>query len=278
MYNFEASPNPSSTPSSVHGQDLPPPGELDQLRRVRIIADGKGFILQDRLQMQFQQESKNIMTKICTWSLSKDQVIQSNFKKKTSSILSCILAKARSNGRRPGWLESDYWDQLIVCWQSSEFQKKSEQTKATRKSKKGGSLHTCGSVCTGTAKRKLVWKKTHIKIRDGKEVWFETRAEATYNRYVQAIEELKKNRPIDDQGNPIMLLEEETLSCWLDVVGGVYKGRAYGLCSKKNFHHLQCGLQGIGGLPPCQMNNLRRCDRMFGSFLGSTRRNEKKEG
>ncbi|KAF3660141.1 hypothetical protein FXO37_13637 [Capsicum annuum] len=201
MYNFEASPNPSSTPSSVHGQDLPPPGELDQLRRVRIIADGK----------------------------------------------------ARSNGRRPGWLESDYWDQLIVCWQSSEFQKKSEQTKATRKSKKGGSLHTCGSVCTGTAKRKL-------------------------NRYVQAIEELKKNRPIDDQGNPIMLLEEETLSCWLDVVGGVYKGRAYGLCSKKNFHHLQCGLQGIGGLPPCQMNNLRRCDRMFGSFLGSTRRNEKKEG
>ncbi|KAM3380931.1 hypothetical protein P3S68_006504 [Capsicum galapagoense] len=43
MCNSEASPNPSSTPSSVHGPDLPPPGELDQLRRVRIIADGEGF-------------------------------------------------------------------------------------------------------------------------------------------------------------------------------------------------------------------------------------------
>ncbi|KAF3678881.1 hypothetical protein FXO37_04149 [Capsicum annuum] len=44
-----------------------------------------------------------------------------------------------------------------------------------------------------------------------------------------------------------MLLEEKTLSCWLDVVGGVYKGRAYGLSSEKNFHRFQCGLQGIGG-------------------------------
>ncbi|XP_047256768.1 uncharacterized protein LOC124889315 isoform X3 [Capsicum annuum] len=34
MCNSEAFPNPSSTPSSVHGPDLPPPGELDQLRRV----------------------------------------------------------------------------------------------------------------------------------------------------------------------------------------------------------------------------------------------------
>ncbi|KAM3200969.1 hypothetical protein P3L10_033332 [Capsicum annuum] len=82
-----------------------------------------------------------------------------------------------------------------------------------------------------------------MKLKDGKEVWVETWVEDTYNRYIQAIEELKKNRPIDDQGNPIMLSEEETLSCWLDVVGGVYKGRAYGLCSEKNFHRLQCGLQ-----------------------------------
>ncbi|PHT98972.1 hypothetical protein BC332_32120 [Capsicum chinense] len=43
MCNSEASPNLSSTPSSVHGLDLPPPGKLDQLRRVRIIADGEGF-------------------------------------------------------------------------------------------------------------------------------------------------------------------------------------------------------------------------------------------
>ncbi|KAM3380930.1 hypothetical protein P3S68_006503 [Capsicum galapagoense] len=93
-----------------------------------------------------------------------------------------------------------------------------------------------------SATREELWKKIHMKIRNGKKVWIETRAEETYNRYVQAVEELKKNRSIDDQGNPIMLTEEETVSCWLDVVGGVYKGRAYGLCSEKNFHRLQCGL------------------------------------
>ncbi|KAF3623635.1 hypothetical protein FXO37_31783 [Capsicum annuum] len=94
MCNSEASPNPSSTPSSVHGLDLPPPGELDQLRREASLG-------------------------------------------------------------RP-------------------------------------------------ATREEIWKKTHMKLRNGKEVWVETRAVDTY-------------------------------------------GRAYGFCSEKNFHRLQCGLQGIGG-------------------------------
>ncbi|XP_059296241.1 uncharacterized protein LOC132049450 isoform X1 [Lycium ferocissimum] len=110
----------------------------------------------------------------------------------------------------------------------------------------------------GTARRKLkvslgrpptrheLWKKTHMKIEDGKEVWVEPRAEDTYNRYNQAMEDLIRNQPTDDQGNPITPSEEQALSCWLDVVGGVNKGRAYGLCSEKNFHRIQCGLQGIG--------------------------------
>ncbi|XP_060213816.1 uncharacterized protein LOC132640999 [Lycium barbarum] len=105
-----------------------------------------------------------------------------------------------------------------------------------------------------------------MKIEDGKEVWVEPRAEDTYipvfrsihlcsritsvisllNRYNQAMEDLIRNQPTDDQGNPITPSEEKTLSCWLDVVGGVNKGRAYGLCSEKNFHRIQCGLQGIG--------------------------------
>ncbi|XP_060182573.1 extensin-like [Lycium barbarum] len=41
--NSEASPSRSSTPSSVDGPNLPSPGKLDHLRRVRIIADGEGF-------------------------------------------------------------------------------------------------------------------------------------------------------------------------------------------------------------------------------------------
>ncbi|CAN4081088.1 unnamed protein product [Withania somnifera] len=41
--------------------------------------------------------------------------------------------------------------------------------------------------------------------------------------------------------------EEESLSCWMDVVGSMYKGRVYGLCFEKNFHRVQCGLQSIAG-------------------------------
>ncbi|XP_047262473.1 uncharacterized protein LOC124895934 isoform X1 [Capsicum annuum] len=39
MFNSETSPSFSSTLSSVHGPDLPPPEELYQLQRVHIIAD-----------------------------------------------------------------------------------------------------------------------------------------------------------------------------------------------------------------------------------------------
>ncbi|XP_060178443.1 uncharacterized protein LOC132608722 [Lycium barbarum] len=196
--------------------------------------------------------------KKCTWNPVEDNVIRSNFTKKASSRLSNIFSEARKKGQKPGWLGTDYWEELNQYWATPEFQKKSAQTKAARKSEKGGSLHTCGSVSMGTARRKLqvtlgrppnrheVWKKTHTKIEDRKEVWVEPRAEDTYNRYNQAIEELTRSQSTDDQGNTIMLSEEQTISCWLDVVGGVKKGRAYDLCSEKNFHRLHCGLQGIG--------------------------------
>ncbi|KAF3680255.1 hypothetical protein FXO37_03414 [Capsicum annuum] len=290
MCNSEAFPNPSSTPSSVHGPELPPPGELDQLRRVRIIADGEGFYpsrpaanaisagiqkLYDgfyptwsdvfdwtkqgvfnefmllfgcyRVLQRFPTWSHSVVAFVTSagffsvifglvvtfcfcrnslrLSLTGRKVVHGVFTR--IGLFKVILRRRHLLYCHACFLKLEVTDGGldglghiigIVYWQSPKFQNKSNQTKAARKSKKGGSLHTCGSVSMGTAKRKL-------------------------NRYIQAIEELKKNRPIDDQGNPIMLSEEETLSCWLDVVGGVYKGRAYGLCSEKNFHRLQCGLQ-----------------------------------
>ncbi|KAF3620856.1 hypothetical protein FXO38_32139 [Capsicum annuum] len=122
--------------------------------------------------------------KTCTWSLSEEWVIQSNFKKVASSPLSCMLSKALRKGR-PGWLGSDYWDNRIVYWASPWFQKKRAQAKASRNSKIGRLLHTCGSVSreaslTRAATREEVWKKTHKKIRDENEVWVETQTEDTY--------------------------------------------------------------------------------------------------
>ncbi|XP_059311016.1 uncharacterized protein LOC132062466 [Lycium ferocissimum] len=195
--------------------------------------------------------------KKCTWNPIEDHVIRSNFTTKASSWLSNIFSDARTKGQKTR-RQDELREELNKYWATSEFQKKSSQTKAAQKSKKGGSLHTCGSVSMGTARRKLkvslgrpptrheLWKKAHTKNKDGKEVWIEPRVEHTYNRYNQAMEDLTRSQPTDDQCNPITPSEEHTISCWLDTVGGVNKGKAYGLCSKKNFHRLQCGLQGIG--------------------------------
>ncbi|PHU19207.1 hypothetical protein BC332_10358 [Capsicum chinense] len=60
-----------------------------------------------------------------------------------------MLSKARRKGR-PGWLGSDYWDNRIVYWASPWFQKKRAQTKASRNSKIGRLLHTCGSEASLT--------------------------------------------------------------------------------------------------------------------------------
>ncbi|XP_047256763.1 uncharacterized protein LOC124889314 [Capsicum annuum] len=156
MCNSEAFPNPSSTPSSVHGPDLPPPGELDQLRRVRIIADGEGFYpsrpaanaisagiqkLYDGFYPTWSDVSDctkqgvfNEFMKSCTWSLYEDRIIQSNFKKTASSLLSCMFSKARSNGRRPGWLGSYYWDCILAV---SGISKQEQPDKGSSKVQEG---------------------------------------------------------------------------------------------------------------------------------------------
>ncbi|XP_018624018.1 uncharacterized protein [Nicotiana tomentosiformis] len=75
------------------------------------------------------------------------------------------------------------------------------------------------------------------------------------------LEELARSQSTDEQGQPIMPSEEETLPYWLNVVGGVYKGRAYGLSSERNYHRLECGLQGIGTSATVQNEDLEEMRR-----------------
>ncbi|XP_075076601.1 uncharacterized protein LOC107791740 [Nicotiana tabacum] len=110
-------------------------------------------------------------------------------------------------------------------------------------------------------KRDEVWKKTHTKSKIGEEAWVEPLAEEAYNRYREAVEELARSQPTDEQGQSIMPSEEETLPLWLNVVGGVHKGRAYSLSSERNFHCLACGLQGIGTSAIVQNENLEKMRR-----------------
>ncbi|XP_060208875.1 proline-rich receptor-like protein kinase PERK2 [Lycium barbarum] len=136
--NSEASPSQPSTPSSVDGPDLPSPGKSDHLRRVRIIADGEGFYpsrpvanaISIAVQKVYsgafatwgevpchtQQAILNEFMKKCTWNPVEDNVIRSNFTKKASSRLSNIFSEARNKGQKPGWLGTDYWEELNKYW------------------------------------------------------------------------------------------------------------------------------------------------------------------
>nr|XP_033514837.1 uncharacterized protein LOC117279412 isoform X2 [Nicotiana tomentosiformis] len=60
------------------------------------------------------------------------------------------------------------------------------------------------------AKRDEVWKKTHTKRKVGEEAWVEPQAE-----------ELARSQRTDEQGQPIMLSEEETFPFWLNVVSNL---------------------------------------------------------
>ncbi|XP_075105852.1 uncharacterized protein LOC107813038 isoform X2 [Nicotiana tabacum] len=96
------------------------------------------------------------------------------------------------------------------------------------------------------------------------------------DEFVQ-VEKFARSQLTDEQSQPIMPSEEGTLPLWLNVVGGVYKGRAYNLSSERNFHCLACGLQGIGTSATVQNEDLRRCVERFNNFLGTVQMNEKKK-
>ncbi|XP_070042531.1 uncharacterized protein [Nicotiana tomentosiformis] len=181
----EASPTPS-TPSSVHGPnppppghvDLPPPGHADGINRICIIAKGEGFYpsrpaanaISTVIKLIYngayptwghiphsqQQEILNEFMKRCTWSPDEDHVIRENFQKRIAHRLSDMFSDTRTKGKMHGWILPDEWKELLKYWATKDVKKKSEQAKAARNSEKGGSLHTCGSVSMGTAKRILV--------------------------------------------------------------------------------------------------------------------------
>nr|XP_033514888.1 uncharacterized protein LOC104107341 [Nicotiana tomentosiformis] len=74
--------------------------------------------------------------------------------------------------------------------------------------------------------------------------------------------------------------EEETLSLWLNVVGGVYKGKSYDLSSERNFHRLACGLQGIGTSATVQneyLEEMRRTIRQLSRNYADEREKRKHE-
>ncbi|KAH0689982.1 hypothetical protein KY289_017340 [Solanum tuberosum] len=130
--------------------------------------------------------------------------------------------------------------------------------KKARSSTKGGSLHTSGAQSQGSVRRKLekelgrpvtqaeAFKATHIRKKKNSEdpdVWVEPRAELTYNRYLQALEDLRQSQPEENRGMP--LSQEQAERVWLDLIGGPSRyGYAYGM-PQQTFHEYHSEFEGL---------------------------------
>ncbi|XP_049389086.1 uncharacterized protein LOC125853435 [Solanum stenotomum] len=128
------------------------------------------------------------------------------------------------------------------------FKQMSEIGQKARSSTKGGCLHTSGVQSQGSVRKKLekelgrpltqakAFKVTHIRKKKNPkdpDVWVEPRAEMTYNRYLQALEDLRQTQLEENRG--ILLTQKQAERVWLDLIGGPSRyGYAYGML-KQNF-------------------------------------------
>ncbi|XP_049364747.1 uncharacterized protein LOC125829580 [Solanum verrucosum] len=154
--------------------------------------------------------------KKCAWRPEHEIKICANFHKKVVRVLASLLTKTRKNNKNPRWILSKDWEKLLVHWANDpRFKQMSEISKKARSSTKGGSLHTSGAQSQGSVRRKLdkelgrlvtqakAFKATHIRKKKNLEdpnMWVEPGAEMTYNRYLQALEDLRQTQPEENRG------------------------------------------------------------------------------
>ncbi|XP_070038319.1 uncharacterized protein [Nicotiana tomentosiformis] len=179
-----------------------------------------------------------------------------------------MLRTARESKKRQSWILDDIWVKLLEYCNSSKFEKKSVQGRATRLSDKGGSVHTGGSVSMSSHRRILekakgrlvthdeVFEETHMKkLKDGtKMTWVEPSAETTHDSFKRSLEEFIQSQSIDDQGGPIQPSQEEIMDMWIKAAGGVHKGRVYGLGLEFSLGHRTFGLSGSYSSSHCSVD------------------------
>ncbi|XP_060201908.1 uncharacterized protein LOC132630341 [Lycium barbarum] len=87
--------------------------------------------------------------------------------------------------------------------------------------------------------------KTHIKKKKQESdptLWVEDRARNSYTQYMDHVDQYSQTQP----EHPSRPLPELEIDFWCRAVGGVQKGRAYGLGPRNNLSHLRSGLRGEG--------------------------------
>ncbi|XP_027772694.1 uncharacterized protein LOC107019733 [Solanum pennellii] len=259
---------PTTNQSATPGQVLTQVGVMDMHNRLVIEPDGYTFNPDDVVGI--------ISQKKCVWRSEHEVKICANFLKRVAHVLASLLNKARKNNKKPRWILLDDWEKLLVHWANDpRFKRTSEIGKKARSSTKGGYLHTSGAQSQGSVRRKLekglgrpvtqaeAFKTTHIRKKKNPEdpnVWVEPRAEVTYNRYLQALEDLRQTQPEENRGlssshddksmKKILAMEQKIIELSSQVEDSRVRERRRELeCAglKAQFD----ALRGSGGIPPC---------------------------
>ncbi|RHN59169.1 putative transposase, Ptta/En/Spm, plant [Medicago truncatula] len=89
----------------------------------------------------------------CSWDAVYQDIMRRNFHIRASARFSDLLRRARirfeETGKRPHWIGSPIFADLVKYWASDEFKKISQKAKTNRASEKGGCIHTGGCLSNG---------------------------------------------------------------------------------------------------------------------------------
>ncbi|XP_068471197.1 uncharacterized protein [Phaseolus vulgaris] len=182
-----------------------------------------------------------VLQRKVTWRAEDEEKVKKNFHTKASHTLSQMFKDARQEGKRPEWIGNNVWNSLQEHWNMAVYRSKCDTAKKNRLSEKGGCLHTGGSINVHEHTIRLteelgrsvhvdeVFQQTHIRKSTGDFV--DDRSRRTHEDFESRLSQALSESQSTSISTSLDPAEEERLRsrCWLETVGGRYKGRVYGI-------------------------------------------------
>ncbi|KOM58257.1 hypothetical protein LR48_Vigan11g129100 [Vigna angularis] len=178
-----------------------------------------------------------------SWSSNHEEKVKKNFHTKASHRLSEMFKKARLEGKKPNRMGDIVWNGLFEKWNMPLYRQKCETAKKNKTSNKGGCLHTGGSISVHEHAIRLsqelgqsvhvdeIFQQTHIRASTGEFV--NERSRRTHEEFEAKFSQIRSETASVGASTcaPLDPADEERMrnQCWLDVAGGRYKGRVYGI-------------------------------------------------
>ncbi|KAJ6829733.1 putative 4-coumarate--CoA ligase-like 7 [Iris pallida] len=183
------------------------------------------------------------------WSPHREEAIRRTYKAAAGKKIQDAVYDLRTAYTRKDWIRAKYYEQMLEKMDTLQFKLKSEKAKANRQV---AGLHTGGSrphVLTRAdlAQRAVkqgkeaetvtahdVFVHTHKRRKDGSFV--DARAEETDAAYREALSQLEIEPPSENVGETTPTQTHSSMAAryddvFVESVGGVRKGRVYGLGS-----------------------------------------------